>query len=291
MKHVFSLVIWTEPRTLDNFAWGQDHPQLSLIQHFPLFVSAGRRPKSCPTAAPCTGTSAPPSSPVAPRGSFLPTRGSNRRGCCLFRQREAPAQGRRHRVLRAGGGLAQRLLGHSVWWLLEPGRGRGGVSAAGLWPCPGSCEGRSIWPRKWEHLAGRGAVRGPGVLLVGLCCGALGAERLQARGGCWSEVLGSVEGLGFHAGWAGAVLEQWAGLGNFCIQKASRYCSYDLGRGSWEDSALMLWWLRGDFRAQEGEMGSHAFWPIPVLQTPVFLFRWKNNITPHYSRYCATIPG
>uniref|UniRef100_A0A4W2C817 SRCR domain-containing protein n=1 Tax=Bos indicus x Bos taurus TaxID=30522 RepID=A0A4W2C817_BOBOX len=31
---------------------------------------AGRRPKSCPTAAPCTGTSAP--SPVASRGSFLP---------------------------------------------------------------------------------------------------------------------------------------------------------------------------------------------------------------------------
>ncbi|CAN0287964.1 unnamed protein product [Rangifer tarandus platyrhynchus] len=67
--------------------------------------------------------------------------------------------------------------------------GRGGVSAAGLWPGPGSRAGRGVWPWKREHLAGRGAVRGPGVPPVGLCRGALGAERLQARGGRRGEVL------------------------------------------------------------------------------------------------------
>ena len=78
------------------------------------FASTERRPKSCPAAAPCTGMSATPASSVPPRGSLLPTRGSHRWGCCLFRQREAATQGRRQRVLRASGGVAQRLLGHSV---------------------------------------------------------------------------------------------------------------------------------------------------------------------------------
>ncbi|KAB1254339.1 Antigen WC1.1, partial [Camelus dromedarius] len=41
-------------RTLDNLVRGREHPKLSLIQCFPLFASAGSRPKSCPTAAPCT---------------------------------------------------------------------------------------------------------------------------------------------------------------------------------------------------------------------------------------------
>lgn len=34
MKPLLSLVVWIEPRTFDNLVWGQDQPQLSLIQHF-----------------------------------------------------------------------------------------------------------------------------------------------------------------------------------------------------------------------------------------------------------------
>ena len=162
-------------------------------------LCAGRRPKSCPTAAPCIGTSALPPPPWLP-GAPSSHQGNHRRGCCLFRQRKAPTQGRRQRVLRAGGGLAQQLLGHRVWSLLEPGRGRGGVSAAGLWPGPGSHADCRVWPWKWEHLAGWGAVWARGVLPVGLCCGALGAEQLQAQGGCWCEVLWWVRGSGSTLG-------------------------------------------------------------------------------------------
>ena len=34
-------------------------------------------------------------------------------------------------------------------------------------------------------------------------------------------------------------------------------------------------------------MNCPAFWPITLLQTPVFLFRCKDNIAPEYSRYCG----
>ena len=51
----------------------------------PIIVSSGRRPESCPTAAPCTGTSAP--SPVAPRGSFL-LPGAVTGGAAAFSDRE-----------------------------------------------------------------------------------------------------------------------------------------------------------------------------------------------------------
>ena len=51
----------------------------------PIVVSSGRRPKSCPTAAPCTGMSVP--SPVAPRGSFFPP-GAVTGGAAAFSDRE-----------------------------------------------------------------------------------------------------------------------------------------------------------------------------------------------------------
>ena len=209
---VFSHVICTEPWTLDNLMWGQEHPQLFLIHCFPVVC----RKKTQELSNCCTlhrYVSLPP--PLWLPGAPSSHQGSHRRGCCLFRQREAPAQGRRQQVLRAGGGLEQRLLGHRVRWLLEPGRGWGGVSAAGLWPGPRSRAVCSIWPWKWEHLARRGAVWGPGVFPVGLCCRALGAERLQARGGCWCEVLwwvrdsGSTMGELGHCGGTGLGQAWW----------------------------------------------------------------------------------
>ncbi|KAK2509121.1 hypothetical protein MC885_009113 [Smutsia gigantea] len=51
------------------------------------------------------------------------------------------------------------------------------------WLCPARPAPGGLWPRKREHLAGRGAGRGPRALPVGLLCAALGPEELQTRGG------------------------------------------------------------------------------------------------------------
>ena len=77
---MFILVLCTEPRTLDSFVWGKDHPQLFLIEH--ILASAGGRHQSCPIAAPCTGTSALPP-PLWLPGAPSSHQGSHRRGCCL----------------------------------------------------------------------------------------------------------------------------------------------------------------------------------------------------------------
>ena len=34
-------------------------------------------------------------------------------------------------------------------------------------------------------------------------------------------------------------------------------------------------------------MGYPVIWPIPFTQSPVFLFRCKDNIASDYSRYCG----
>ena len=34
-------------------------------------------------------------------------------------------------------------------------------------------------------------------------------------------------------------------------------------------------------------MGYPVIWPIPFTQSPVLLFRCKDNIVPNYSRYCG----
>ena len=99
------------PWTLDNLMWGQEHSQLFLIHCFPVVCRKQTQELSncCPLHRYIS-----PALPLWLPGSPSSLQGSHRRGCCLFRQREAPAQGRRQRVLRAGGGLAQRLLGNRV---------------------------------------------------------------------------------------------------------------------------------------------------------------------------------
>ena len=99
------------PWTLDNLMWGQEHSQLFPIHCFPVVCRKKTQELSncCPLHRYIS-----PALPLWLPGSPSSLQGSHRRGCCLFRQREAPAQGRRQRVLRAGGGLAQRLLGHRV---------------------------------------------------------------------------------------------------------------------------------------------------------------------------------
>ena len=66
----------------------------SCIYVFSVFCSlfAGRRPKSCPTAAPCTGMSAPPP-PMAPRGSFLPL-GQSQEGLLPFQTERSSGSGK-----------------------------------------------------------------------------------------------------------------------------------------------------------------------------------------------------
>ena len=60
----------------------------------PIIASAERRHKSCPTAAPCTGTSAPHPRrlPVAPRGSFLPP-GQSQEGLLPFQTERSSGSG------------------------------------------------------------------------------------------------------------------------------------------------------------------------------------------------------
>ena len=108
---VFILVIWTEPRKTDIHVWGQDYPQLFLIHCFP--VVCRKKTQELSSCCPLHRYVSPAPSPGLP-GAPSSHQGSHRRGCCLFRQREAETQGRRPLVLRAGGGLARRLLGHRV---------------------------------------------------------------------------------------------------------------------------------------------------------------------------------
>ena len=110
---VFTLVVWTEPRMIDIHVWGQAYPQLSLIQYFSSLLLQEGDTRAVQLLPPAQ-VRQPRPLPCGSQGLLLPTRGSHRRGCCLFRQRDAPAQGRRQQVLRVGGGLAQRLLGHRV---------------------------------------------------------------------------------------------------------------------------------------------------------------------------------
>ena len=82
---MFSHVICTVPRTLDNLFWGQDHPQLFLIQCFLLVCR--KKTQELSNCCPLHRYVSTPPSPVTPRGSFLPP-GSVTGGAAAFSDRE-----------------------------------------------------------------------------------------------------------------------------------------------------------------------------------------------------------
>ena len=81
--------------------------------------------------------------------------------------------------------------------------------------------------------------------------------------------------LGLHGG--SGVGWGWWGV---CVQTVSWCWGSDLGRGSWEDWTLMLWRLKGDFRAQERKMGCPASGQSPCSQLLFFLWVKKLHCPP-----------
>ena len=78
---MFSHVICTEPWTLDNLMWGQEHPQLFLTHCFP--VVCRKKTQELSNCCPLHRYVSPAPSPVAPRGSFLPP-GQSQEGLLPF---------------------------------------------------------------------------------------------------------------------------------------------------------------------------------------------------------------
>ena len=87
---VFSHVICTEPWTLDNLMWGQEHPQLFLIHCFP--VVCRKKTQELSNCCPLHRYVSPAPSPVAPRGSFLPS-GQSQEGLLPFQTERSSASG------------------------------------------------------------------------------------------------------------------------------------------------------------------------------------------------------
>ena len=165
---------------------GTGPPPLSLIHCF--HVVCREKTQELSNCCPLHRYISTPPSPVAPRGSFL-SRGESQEGLLPFQ--------------------TERSSGSGEETPSAQGRGRSGTAAPGA-PCamtPGAWQ-RPRWcvsswavaqpwkPRRLQGLAlemgasGRSRCSaGAGSPPVGLCCGALGAERLQAQGGCWCEVL------------------------------------------------------------------------------------------------------
>ena len=112
---VFSHVICTEPWTLDNLMWGQEHPQLFLIHCFP--VVCRKKTQELSNCCPLHRYVSPAPSPVAPRGSFLPP-GESQGGLLPFQTERSSSSG--EETPSAQGGWSGTVAPGALW-AMTPG--------------------------------------------------------------------------------------------------------------------------------------------------------------------------
>ena len=140
---VFSCVICTDPKTLDNLIWGQDHPQLSLIHCFPIVCR--KKTQELSNCCPLHRYVSPSPSPVAPRGSFLPP-GQSQEGLLPFQTERS--SGSEEETASAQGGWRSGTVASGAPCVMTPG----------AWQRPRWCVSSWAVARPWKlcrprHLA------------------------------------------------------------------------------------------------------------------------------------------
>ena len=197
MKPLFSLV-WIEPRTTDNLVWGQDQPQLSLVQHFPSLILQEGDTRAVQLPPPAQVLQPRPL-PRAPRGSFL-LPGESQEGLLPFQTERSSGSG--EETASAQGGWRSGTVAPGAPCVMTPGawqRPRCYVSSwavARPWkPCGPRRLALETGASGWTRCgAGAGSppcgtvLRSPGGRATAsttrmLVCGALVSEGLGVRPG------------------------------------------------------------------------------------------------------------
>ena len=96
------------------------------------------------------------------------------------RRADAAGQGV-HQLLRSGGGVPPRHLGHGVWRRLDPEEHRGGVQLTRLRHGPGDQAERLLRPGQGDDLAGRRAMHRPGDLVAEMQTQWIELQQLRPR--------------------------------------------------------------------------------------------------------------
>ena len=140
---LFTPVVWTEPRTLDNIIWGQDHLQLFLLQCF--LVVCRKKTQELSNCCPLHRYISPAPSPVAPRGSFLPP-GQSQEGLLPFQTERSSDSG--EETASAQGGWRSGTAAPGAPCAMTPG----------AWQRPRWCVSSWAVARPWKpcgprHLA------------------------------------------------------------------------------------------------------------------------------------------
>ena len=140
---LFTPVVWTEPRTLDNIIWGQDHLQLFLLQCF--LVVCRKKTQELSNCCPLHRYIRPAPSPVAPRGSFLPP-GQSQEGLLPFQTERSSDSG--EETVRAQGGWRSGTAAPGAPCAMTPG----------AWQRPRWCVSSWAVARPWKPCGLQGLV-------------------------------------------------------------------------------------------------------------------------------------
>ena len=188
----------------------------------PIIVSSGRRPESCPTAAPCTGTSAPPP-PLWLPGTPSSHKGQSQEGLLPFQTERSSGSG--EETPSALGGWRSGTAAPGALCAMTPGawqRLRWCVSSwavARPWkPCRPRHSALEMGASGWTRC-GAGARSPPCGTVLGSPGGRADCKHEEDAGVRCSGVCGALGPPWVSWGSAGAV--GWAGWG-VCIQTVSR---------------------------------------------------------------------